>query len=395
VGISDALRTFALGDVPFGIWQAKDGCDLGSMPKVSDFSGAARPRWMDVQAPAADAPVYTISPSAEIFTQICSNCHGPQADSKGRLAATIADMTGGQTRVANLRDGIFGPVEDPGANRERIFGPVAQSAGDTAEVWAARYLMFMGLGGTQRTIPTPALQTIRNGAILGEKRPDASSLDVSTANMLSVPLALCRAVIPGAISSFVPAHGQLDFAPEALYKTPLIEKNGDLEMWQQLCALDNDPMPVRVVIVGTKPGDYEVSPCPRDQDTCRNGLRHAAAYPADAPVGDQHGRVQMGIQPGNTAPWCLQKAFDQATADRVSQEWQAQGGTGQPPYCPDAFLGTDDAPANVFNDKDVERWATRGAMNAGMSVFLYLDALAKGKKAHPTPFDHCEQLQSK
>ena len=227
VGISDALRAFATTDVPFGVWKAKDECDLSQQPKVADFVGDARPAWMDVSGAQADDRVYSISPGAEVFTQICANCHGPEADSKGRLAATIADMTGGRTRVANLRDGFFGPPDNPGANRDRVFGKVA-SADVAAEVWAARYLMFMGLGGTTAAIPQLALQTIRNGAILGVKRPQSSTLDVSTANMLSVPYGLCKATVPGDPFDFSLESGDVDYSGEGAYKTPLVEKNGDL-----------------------------------------------------------------------------------------------------------------------------------------------------------------------
>jgi hypothetical protein len=143
---------------------------------------------------------------------------------------------------------------------------------------------------------------------------------------------------------------------------------------------------VRAVFAGTRDNEYGVS-------SSLNGLRVASAYPSDAPVGDPRGGVQIGIQPGNTAPWCLIRPTDQATIDRVEREWQAaHAGAGQPPYCPDAFLGTVDAPLNVYTAADVERWATRGAMNAGMAVFLYLDALSKGQKRHPVAYDHCEQL---
>jgi mono/diheme cytochrome c family protein len=385
VTISDALRAIAITDVPFGRWKVKDGCDLGEQPKLSDFAGDARPRWADAVNAKDDDRVYMISPGAEIFTQICSNCHGPNADSQGRLAATIADMTGGQTRVANLRDGFFGPTDEPGKNRERVFSGIP--GGESAETWAARYLMFMGLGGTQRTIPTPALQTIRNGTVLGEKRPDPSGLDVSTANMLSVPLALCKAVIPGAPTEFALADGDLDYTADKK-ATPLIEHNGDLAMWQTLCVLDNDPMPVRVVKLDKRTDEtvrYEVS---------NSYLRRASAYPAGALVGVPRGAPQLGIQPGNAAPWCVQRSDTEVFNMQFEAEWAKYAGSDvAPPYCPDAFLkDANGVEQNIVPADELDRWAARGAMNAGMAVFLYLEALAKGEKQRPVPYDHCEQL---
>ncbi len=378
VVISDTLRSVALTDVPFGLWQVKPGCALQTQPKVADFTGNARPRWMDVAHPADDAPVYSISPAAEIFTQICQNCHGPEADSKGRLANTIADMTGGQTRVANLRDGFFGPIDHPGGNRERVFGPFADST-TTSETLAARYLMFMGLGGTQRQIPRPALDTIRNGTILGVRRGNPGSLDTSSANMLSVPTGLCKAVLPGGGDriTFVPEKGDVDFQ-DAAGGSPLIDRNGDVELWQRLCTIDNAPVPVRIVdLLSNKIGILPDGAA----------LRDAAGYPPDAPVGDRTGNMQIGITAGNAAPWCFLMPTKPVDKAFIDTKWH-QHSTSETPWCPDAFL----AISHAWTPTEQDTWATRGAMNAGMAVFLYLDALSKGEKQHVIPYDRCEQL---
>jgi mono/diheme cytochrome c family protein len=375
------------------LWEAKESCDFSSVPKAGELTGDARPRWMDLAAlvdgaaPPDGAPVYMISPGAQVFTQICANCHGPEADSAGRLAATIADITAGKTRVANLRDGIFGPLDMPGANRERVFSPAA-SDGATAEDWAARYLVFMGLGGTTVTIPQPALDTIRNGTVLGVKRANPGRLIISDANMLAVPKALCNAVLPATISSFVPALGDLDFSPNAPEQSSLIAKNGDAELWRSLCSIDNEPVPVRTISADwdsamANPLKYKI------QAPLEGSLRRPASYPSGAPVGNPRGQVEIGIQPGNSAPWCLIRPGDDALRERVQQEWQAHAGTGtEPPYCPDEYLADSQ---NWFTAADAERWTTRGAMNAGLSVFLYLDALAKGEKRRPVPYNRCEQ----
>lgn len=391
--ISDELRTAALKDVPFGMWQKKDGCNFKAQAKAGDFTGSHRPLWMLQQKPVDGDPVYSISAGAEIFTQICQNCHGPQADSKGRLAATIADMTGGQTRVANLRDGLFGPTDDPGSNLDRIFAPYA-TADVKAEDWAARYLMFMGLGGTQRTIPTPALQTIRNGSVIGQRRADASSLDVSTANMLSVPLALCRATLPGSPTSFLPWEGAMDFSRTATYKSALIASNGDYELWKNLCRIDNEPVPLRVIIPDFKTGSIASY---RAGITALGGLRLAASYPPTAKVGNHLGQVQTGIATNNEAPWCMSKPINAVLQTLIEAEWHARAPAGvELPYCPDAFIAD---PSNLLpvteadeTKQSVERWATRGAMNAGMAVFLYLRALSAGDKKPVIPYDRCDLL---
>ena len=41
---------------------------------------------------------------------------------------------------------------------------------------------------------------------------------------------------------------------------------------------------------------------------------------------------------------------------------------------------------------DVERWSLRGAANAGIAVFLYLDQLEKGEVKPLPPYNKCEEL---
>jgi hypothetical protein len=41
---------------------------------------------------------------------------------------------------------------------------------------------------------------------------------------------------------------------------------------------------------------------------------------------------------------------------------------------------------------DAKRWALRGAVNAALSVFLYLDAIEHGTVTPKPPYNQCEQL---
>ncbi len=72
---------------------------------------------------------------------------GPLADSRAAWPPDVADITGGTTLVANLRDGLFGPGGQSGDNVKRVFGPFAGS-GVSPDDWAGRYVAWMGLGGT-------------------------------------------------------------------------------------------------------------------------------------------------------------------------------------------------------------------------------------------------------
>ncbi len=163
----DPIRDFATQRLPMGLWEEKPPCDLSSQPTVASYSGSARPRWMDNPAAhaSANSAVYAEPPGAAVFNFICTNCHGPLADARGRLADNLLVMTGGIAQVADLRDGLFGPPgPDAGSNRQAAFGTLA--AGIDAGSWAsvssddraARYLAWMAMGGTEVTIPEAILE---------------------------------------------------------------------------------------------------------------------------------------------------------------------------------------------------------------------------------------------
>jgi hypothetical protein len=67
------------------------------------------------------------------------------------------------------------------------------------------------------------------------------------------------------------------------------------------------------------------------------------------------------------------------------------------PLCPDELFPTGMAVKNPLQDRVfgavLDQWATRGAINAGFSVFLYLDRALKGEVKRAPDYDHCELLQ--
>ncbi len=121
VTLTDDVRNALTKPYPFGLWDTTvPGCDFSNIPTVAQLHGGrqaavderrARPR----RPPAR--PSTSQSAGAAIFTTVCFNCHGINADSKGLLADEITNLTGGDARVANLRDGLLGP--DVGAGDER------------------------------------------------------------------------------------------------------------------------------------------------------------------------------------------------------------------------------------------------------------------------------------
>jgi hypothetical protein len=105
------------------------------------------------------------------------------------------------------------------------------------------------------------------------------------------------------------------------------------------------------------------------------------------------GGLKSGLGPGDPLGWCLLEPADpalrpEAEARRTAPESLVDG---QPvPYCPDP---TRESPPRTWADV---RWtperqqelALRGAMNAGMAVFVYLDAIARKQISHsPEPHE--------
>jgi hypothetical protein len=390
--LTSEIKTLALTEIPFGLWERKPGCDLGGVPKVSDFSGERSMRWMrNAPPPPPDAPVYMQAPGEALYNLICVNCHGAQADSKGLLAEAIMNMTGGDARVANFRDGLFGGAPAAGANRRRVFGPAAMTAGIEADDLGARYLAWMALGGTEIRIPQTLLNIVAVTKVLGQGR-EGRFLAEGSPNMLQLAQTLCAEALGvngGGIDDFFLRNGRIDFE-----KTPLIDKNADAELWQRLCSAGQPP----VVRVGTM--------ISREPRIFRTDLYWADAYPAGADALDHEGRVVKGVRPDNLFPACFKMPTlpaDRAFVTEYLKERPVRGPGGPTmPVCPPELFSPDDAKWRLKSirsdgvDIEVDRrsWALRGAVNAGLAIFAYLDqtrtsAVSKAKPA----YNRCEDLR--
>jgi mono/diheme cytochrome c family protein len=378
----DSAKSYLTTPVPFGLWQQKAGCNFSSQQTAQTFlSMSEPPLWMKQAPPPPDAPVYMSTPGEAVFKMICINCHGPLADATGRLAQNLATMTGGLDLVADFRDGLFGPVASPESNLNPVFSVLpagAPSSWTTAsnDDRASRYMAWMALGGTQVTIPTGLLTIVGATPVLDQRRPLAPT--ITSANMLSTAKALCDEVLgahPGDDADFK------QFAVTS-YSRALIPSNGDTELWMRICSLNNPP-PIHVIStaggaasvpVGFQPsGAFSGSqlqflvPAPSD-------------FPLDTPIGNERGEIVKfkPNDPDNLWPWCVFDPQNKAA------------GMGYP-LCPLAALTQD----NAFSDNDPTQavtWSVRGAINAGLGVFLYAQSLEKMSSA-PTDYDACEQLQ--
>jgi mono/diheme cytochrome c family protein len=400
ISVTDKFKAFGLKKIPFGIWEAdKHNCtdQLANVPKLGDYQRTALPeekfsdgpryaehmRWMDVVDPSNSnpgQPIFESTPGQAIFNMICVNCHGPNADSKGRQASTLQDMTGGTGRVANFRSGLFGPEGSGGANRMRVFG---------SDEIASRYLPWMALGGTKTKIPQAILDLVNQTPVLGERR--LGTQPVSSANMLQVAQELCKGVVRlGTWHTLKPGDLRDRNAWEDLHaNSGLIVTNGDAELWEQLCSFDN-PAPVHVLrVAGTIIQNAEAD------------LFEPSKYPAGKPIGDRFGSVAAQLTPDNTFPWCVATPTDPVLVAWLATQKASQApGDDKPPpplpECPPGFDVEENRLKSHFDNTDgwsyqgVETWSTRGAVNAGLAVFVYLDWLVSQNHPIPPRFNECE-----
>jgi mono/diheme cytochrome c family protein len=414
------VRETFLTEVPFTIWQQKPGCDFSRVRTAGSYQDADRPNWLVRSGAtiAPEAPVYAISPGAAVFNNICLNCHGPKADAKGLLAEEISIMTGGDARVANFRTGLFGPEGAPGSNRTRVFQRAAADLtwpSGTPDDMGARYLSWMALGGTVKQIPPDLLGIVAVTRVAGKARPLGTQ--TASPNMLQLARQLCTVALLSSAGS-VPSElrqSPLDWTND----TGLINTNGDAELWLKVCSLNNRPV-VRVAYPSgqtnpdadeaTQWGPIQAGGGSRKLNIGSTSLYWGdgvgpdgdPAFPPTAPVLDHRGVTQTGIRGDNLVPICLREPTG-AEAHQIAENSRAIGGQDGyvVPWCPPGLFarGADGKQkwrlATTFTGggRDAVNWATRGAINAGLAVFLYLDQLSKGLQPKPL-YNQCELLSA-
>jgi mono/diheme cytochrome c family protein len=372
VKLTQELSDFISKPVPFGLWVEKEGCDFSGEDKAGVYTAEERPQWLGLVDPAT--PVYKALPGAMVYDMICVNCHGPDGDSTGRQASTLQEMTGGSGRVANFKDGLFGPFGSGGANRERVFG---------SDELAMRYLLWMALGGTRTQIPRPILDLVASTPVLGVARTPAPV--VKDANMLDTARQLCRGLVTrGQGRAFDPADlAQPSGLQEFSGESGLILSHGDAELWADLCTIGN-PSPVHGIEVQKIQGGYRFS-------TYDLHYYEPSAYPANAAVGDGRGRAVPALEAGNDFPWCVIQPTDPLAVAWLATKQTSDGKA--PPPCPPGFATELNRWSyNGLVIPGIERFAERGAMNAGYAVFHYLDLMISQGKGRRIGYTECEKL---
>jgi mono/diheme cytochrome c family protein len=398
VKLDDATRKALTTAVPFGLWDTKvPGCNFSGVPTAGSFKGANRPSWMTIANVDDGAPVLVETPGAAVFTTICYNCHGIQADSKGLLADAITNMTGGSARVANLRDGLLGPLDMPGLNRQKVFGADAAKLGLSADDLAARYVAWMALGGTQKHLPQDVLTEVSQSPVVGETRQHTPLL--GTPDMLKLGLTLCEQIVGADDTTYKLADLLAPGGMRWSQSTGLVDVNGDAEMWLELCNLENRPI-VRVPLVsgGKWTSTTTLTSLTLDPTSLyyATGPDGADDYGAN-PVLNERGTVDVGVGPGNLFPICVAQPTDPTELQYATAV--LAGHTPAIPFCPKEFVAPahqvaydQDASGNYVYT-DARKWAARGAINAALAVFLYLDQIERDPASRQPLYNQCNLLK--
>ncbi|MFZ5893507.1 MAG: hypothetical protein ACOY0T_20770 [Myxococcota bacterium] len=343
---SQELIDFVRSDFPLDFWANKPTCDFSQAP---DYSGPVE-QWMGNLAPDKAKRVYSTLPGAAAFEAICSNCHGSRGDAQSNLAASIATLTGGQTRVANYAQGLFGPLSNPTANlaffdRE----PLADGTLLGPPDGAAKYMMWMALGGTQALIPAAALRQVAAAPVASQTRKNAAGF--ASANMLQIAVEICANTIQYNTDLWEPVRGvkynvstgDPDVIPDA-QKLLVATMNGEYPLYKRLCSIDN-LRPVRVVDFSDS--QIEVS-----------------------------GYIERSVFRDAGLPW---------------------SGSDDAPYCfdPESFEdevppGTVRCPQKPSTHTVAAQWAQRGALNVGYAVYDYLKRAFQDPSEWRPRYNECE-----
>ena len=401
--LTDDLFRYATTEVPFGRWKVKPECEqkLASRRKISDPEFmASPPDWFSVVKPAANTPVYMLSPGGAVYRHICINCHGPNADGRGLQVDLLAASSEGEARPANFKQGLFGPSSNPLSNLHKAFDFTASGDDALAELWAPRYMAWMALGGTLKRIPQDIIQLVANTPTLGIPRPGLSNLpgaNDATGNMLNLAKGLCADILPSPIDGVPSFERARDYPPSEGYppfnsrQTHLIQDNYDKQMWAHLCS-DFSPQVIRVYARQTGSIGVVLVAFYYAQDPLnRVEPGKTYSYPPKAPVLDHRGDLQPSVDRSNLYPACMD-ASAAITGTRM-------------PLCPPEFLrdGTVlwkgvnqqyDPASYALYERNVEAWKLRGGIATGMAVFSYLKSRLTdpAQSRLPPYYDQCELL---
>jgi hypothetical protein len=208
--------------------------------------------------------------------------------------------------------------------------------------------------------------------------------------MLSTAKAICLTFFGSdSAAPFDLGQGVYGFIDE---NKSLVHDNGDAETWFELCTR-NHPSPVHA-LEGSVAKDGSLS---LSVPVANDGTGFAIDTPMlidpdsylthGSLVGNVAGGVDPKLTPDNLWPWCIAPYLGTTTETTTAVAQYAM--SHDLPICPVDSHGA--AVTTSWSTADAQRWADRGAISAGVAVFLYVRSLED--KTDPDPdYNQCELL---
>lgn len=251
-------------------------------------------------------------------------------------------------------------------------------------------MLFMGLGGTEAVIPEIAVSLVKTSPFYGAS---VQAGGAGGANMLEAASGKCATLLA---SLFQVKAGGLRVDHKA---RTFLAGTGEYELWEALCGFQNEPV-VRVLRPSGAVGVLFESFLPAELYRAKDDSG-SWVYPPDHPVGNRLGKMQLGIQPENYLPWCVIPT-PTVPLDQLKQRFAAEG-VPEPmmPICPEVLFATafggkeihalqGGVAPSLDNSAAVSRITRRGAMNAGIAAYHYLDGFTKGLLTPAPAYDDCK-----
>jgi hypothetical protein len=117
----------------------------------------------------------------------------------------------------------------------------------------------------------------------------------------------------------------------------------------------------------------------------------AHVYPPGAPVGDERANTVAYGQAPNRWPWCV---ADQLPGKTATASQEAYLSANAIPKCPQSVsnaLVDCISKGTCYGVDDANKWAVRGAINAGMAVFTYVRSIEN--TGPPPDYNQCNLLK--
>lgn len=159
LSISPELESAFKKEYAIGYWSKKEECKF---PEKTLPPEEIRPWMMKGSKPKRPfGEIYYTTPGSWYYRTSCMKCHGPDGNGDSSLARGILMWSGGNIRVANFMDGMFG---NKNANIDKFL--------DGEKNYAPQYLVWMAMEGTRVQFP-PELSSFlgkHGGQMLNQMR---------------------------------------------------------------------------------------------------------------------------------------------------------------------------------------------------------------------------------